>query len=841
MSSVLPQKSMSGTYSPAAGVFDEAFDRQAPRPHWKQLWDRVDQLGAAELQRRTTQAEHLLNENGVTFGGVTDSSGNQRPWKLDLIPMILDEKTWAFIEEGIEQRAKLQNLLIRDIYGDLEAVQAGILPPEVVYGHNALMFPAKGLHIRENSLVLYSAELARSESGKFWVMADRSNAPAGAGFALENRIVTKRILPQLSNSFQIRKLAPFFVKLKATLKALSPRKIDHPRVAILSNGPTHPYYFEDVYLARYLGIDLVQGSDLAVREDQVFLKTLAGLINVDVLLVRGDEGDIDPVECGGGAPHGVPGLLQAIRSGTVALANMPGSGIIESPVFKSVLPKLCQFYLGTTLKIPSIATWWCGDASSREYVLDNMRSLVIKPAFRASGGEEVIGESLSAEEQNQLRKRILSQPNSYVAQELIRRSAAPTLNGEAKLTSGHVAMRVFAVASEDSYSVMPGGLVRVADSSGPMELSIAGGETSKDLWVETSSPERSMTLLAGEHRNVQLHRTTAKFPSRVADDLFWLGQNLDRSDQLSRLCRALLSRVHISVDTDNDATSVLLRSLVDVGSIEPGFVVNGLVETLPKLHDSLPAIIVDSSQSRGLGQSVTELLRLCSLVRDWISPETWQQLHRTASDFQDAISGTNDLAEFADELDDLILGLASAMGLIDNGMIRGPAWRFLDLGRRIERSRTTAQFARSVLDSDARHDPATLKMVIEVCDVQMTYRARYLDDIQQNGVFDLCITDLTNPRSILSQLESIAGHVAELPGSTVDPLRTEETRLAMSAVHQVKMLTSDDLGAMEPIRLVSVLDIVDQAMRDLASLLERKYLLHSGDLRQIVDQGGVLS
>lgn len=824
---------MTEAYLSPQGVYDEAFADNSLRPHWAEVLKKLDALGTKELRARSAQASHLLDENGVTYGAPFEAGVPQRPWQLDLIPMLLDEATWKSIEQGIDQRARILNLLIQDIYGEQTTLKQGVLPPEAIFAHAGYLHAARGLHVHERSLVFYAAELARSQDGTFWVMADRSNAPAGMGFSLENRIVTLRVLPQVSHAVNFRKLSPFFSRLKSTLKSLSPRNTEHPRIVLLSGGPASPYYFEDVYLARYLGYDLAQGSDLAVREDQLYLKTLAGLIGVDVLLVRGDEGEIDPLECGGGAPHGVPGLLQAIRAGNVFAANVPGSGVIEAPVFMALLPTLSQHFLDESLKIPSIATWWCQNDESRQYVFDHLQSLVIKPAFRASGGEELIAAHLSAAELNVLRTRIAEKPYNFVAQELIARSAAPSLDETGRLCPGHVAMRVFSVGSGANYSVMPGGLIRVAHTPEPMELSISGGTTSKDLWILSSQPDQAPSLIPAKRHNVELKRTTAKFPSRVADDLFWLGQAIDRSDLLARLLRALLARLDDVGELDVDEVTLLVQSLEAVGAMTGVPRVSEFRAALPNLPAGIHAALGDTTQSRSLAQSVSELLRLSSLVRDWISAETWQQLHHSATEFFENCSSLREPSRIVEVLDELILCLASGTGLIDNGMIRGPAWRFLDLGRRIERARTTSAFARSILESEHRSEPSILKMVIEFCDCKMTYRARYLDDIQQNAVFDLCITDVTNPRSILSQLELISAHVDELPSATPEPLRHDEKRLTMSAVHQVRMLTSEDLGHTEPEQLYGVLRHVETSMRELADLLERKYLLHSGTPRQI--------
>lgn len=846
---------LSATYTASPHAYDEAFDGTQPRETWRELIQKLDEIGAEELTRRTLQAARLLDENGVTYGASTESQPRQRPWTLDLVPLVMEDDEWRRISSGIAQRARLFDALVKDLYGPQRSLREGQLPAAAVFGHPGFLHPAFGMHSPgesvpapgNRSLVLYAAELARSNDGRLWVMADRSDAPAGTGFSLENRIVTKRVLPSVAQSMHVRQLAPFFVEMQRTLRKLSPRAVEHPRIVLLTPGPTNANYFEDVYLARYLGYDLAQGSDLAVRDDHVFLKTLAGLLPVHVIVSRGSEAGLDPVELGGGSGHGVPGLLQAVRAGHVAVANTPGTGLVESPVFMASLPRLCEQLLGETLQIPSIATWWCHHAEAREYVFENISRLVIKPAFAASGGDEFIGADLNAAEIEKLRKQIAAKPYAFVAQELVTRSAAPTLSQTTSsqtgsLVPGYVAIRMFAVASGDNYTVMPGGLVRVSESTGPMVLSISGGERSKDLWVRTRSAVEAVSLLPMPQRKLPLKRTSAMFPSRVAYDLFWLGQSIDRADFLARLFRALLVRLTSELDSNTPDTDSLLRAMIELGLLEPDFAVGELAATLPRLTDALPQILGDTKESRGLGSAVAELLRLSSLVRDWLSPETWQQLRRSASEFLNSEAALpRDLTSIAGDLDHLILALASATGLIDNGMIRSPAWRFLDFGRRIERARSSCGFLRATLTHPQLQDSLSLRMIVEVFDCQMTYRARYLDDIQQNAVIDLCLTDATNPRSVEYQMGILAVHVDALPGQDTALLWNREKRLVMSAAQALRMLTVEDLATAEPIELQNALETVEAKLQQLADLLERKYLLHSGEPRQIINEVGVVS
>lgn len=829
------QQTLRFAYHAPAGCYDELHAADGSiRPHWQLFTEALHHVPEVDFIHRTAQAEQLLSENGVTFNVFGDATQSQRPWRLDLVPFILPADEWRYLEFGLSQRARLLQAIIRDAYSTQGFIKAGLLPAEVLFAHPGYDRTFQGMHRSDApSMVSYAAELARAPNGRWCVMADRAEAPAGAAFALENRIVASRTLPPQMHRQQVQRLAQFFQRLQNTLKRLGVRQIDNPRIVLLSPGPKFPYYFEDVYLARYLGYTLVEGGDLAVRDDRVFLKTLAGLAPVDVILSRGTEGEIDPLELGGGAPHGVPGLLHAIRKGHVTVANTPGCGLIESPVFMAFLPSLCQQCLGEELAIPSIATWWCGQAAQLNYVEAHLQDLVIKPAFQASGGVEFIGANLSATERRDLWTRIRNRPYEYVAQETIARSAIPVWKND-RVSCGHAAVRTFLVADTDGYSLMPGGLVRVAATTDPMELSIAAGDGSKDLWVLTDAPVEPISLLGAADQPVALRRTAATFPSRVADDLFWLGQSLDRADFLSRLLRAVFERLTSETELDWPELPTLLRSLADQGQLEPGFTLSEFQSALPTISDALPGAVADRNEVHGISFAVAELLRLASLVRLWISPDTWRKVHDTAETFHAAASSSwTGLVDVLSSLNQLILDLAAVSGLIHDGMIRGPAWRLLDIGRRIERARDVAKLVRCMLADGVIPQKPVLKSLLEVVDCRMTYRSRYLENVQQNAVLDLCLTDETNPRSVVSQLVQLVDHVEALPQDFMTPLRTEEQRLVLAALHGIRQLTQEQLTDPEPRIVNSVLEILDEQLRILADVLTRKYLLHSGTPRQI--------
>lgn len=831
-------------YRCPASVYDEAFESPGRmRSHWLEFREGLRDIPPDEFARRTAQAESMLRDNGVTFDVFREIDQQQRPWRLDLIPLIVEAREWSRLRAGLDQRAQLLEAIIDDVHGQRRCLTENWLPPEVIFAHPGFQRPFFDLHARNTrSMIVYAAELARSPDGNWRVMADRTEAPVGAGFALENRIITSRTIPQLMHRQPVERLAAFFLRLQNALKELAATRSDNPRIVLLSPGPRSPYYFEDVYLAGYLGYTLAQGADLAVRDDRVFLKTLAGLLPVDVILSRGLDRRIDPLELGGNSPHGVPGLLQALRRGHVSIANMPGCGIVESPVFMAFLPQLCRQLLGEELKLASIPTWWCGHAESLRYVTEHLPNLVIKPAFVASGGQEILGDSLTSAERSDLLARIAARPFEFVAQEMIARSATPVFDADWQLRSGHCAVRAFLVSDGPNYDLMPGGLIRIAPTAAPMELSISAGTGSKDLWVLADGPVDQVSLLQAIDKPLPLRRSGALFPSRVADDLFWLGWAMERVDFLARLVRSVIERLTTGSETGSQELPALVRGLASLGQLEPGFAIQDFAAQMPTLEVTLPSAVFDLNEGRSLGFAVAEMLRLGSLARDRLSPDTWLKIHQTGTDFlRDTSRSCPDAAGLLVRVNTLIVDLASVSGLLQDGMIRGPAWRFLDLGRRIERGRDTASLLRTVVLSDEVQARPVLRALLEVLDCRMTYRSRYLDNVQPNAILDLFISDETNPRSLVFQTISVAEHVDALPQDTSSPLRTEEKRLAMAALHAVRMVTPQQLESPDLHDVEQLLHSVDLQLKSLTDLLQLRYLVHSGTPRQITGEGDVFA
>ncbi|MEZ6069665.1 MAG: circularly permuted type 2 ATP-grasp protein [Pirellulales bacterium] len=746
---------------------------------------------------------------------------------------------WQQISAGLVQRARLLNLTLQDLYGTQSLIADGVLPPELVFGHPRFLRPCLGVTPQDGChLHFYAADIVRGADGRWWVLADRTEAPSGLGYALENRIVVSRMLPDAFHHCQVERLAPFFIAAQQTLRSLAPQHRENPRVVLLSHGPTSPNYFEDAYLARYLGYTLVEGGDLDVRGSRVVLKTLGGLLPVDVILRRQNGADCDSLEFASPANLGIAGLTQAWRAGNVGIANALGSGLVESTAYMAFMPQLCQALLGENLALSGVATWWCGSPNAMSHVLKNLSRLVVHPAFRRRGFDGPTRDALSAMSEAQLVEQIRARPINFAAQERVERSCAPVWGNE--LGCENVALRVYLVASGDSYVVMPGALARLSASKQPLEVTIRQGERSKDTWIMADRPVEHVTLLGEPGQSIQLRRSGAELPSRVADGLYWLGRQLERAEALARLLRSTVSRIGGETRSTSDiALPVLLRCLADKGQIEPGYAVKGMSDQLPPITEVLPRAVFDTSQPESLRSILDELYRLASVTRDRIALDTWRIIHSLDETFRPARGGDTNLSDLLEMTDKLITGLAAVSGMLMESTTRTQAFYFLELGRRLERSLQTVNLVANSFVPLPDPPGPVFEAVLEVADSLMTYRSRYLANLQLAAVLDLLLTDETNPRSLAYQFRQIAEYVDRLPRDEALPDYTTEQRLAMSLLHSVRMM---DIRAVAELHMLSssqqlerLLDDWETRLPKLSEAISHHYLVHAGLSHQLAD------
>ncbi len=831
-------------YVAAAGLYDELLDNSGQlRAPWQKFCGLVDSLGFEEFSRRWEQAQTQLYENGMAYGvyGDDDDAEGPRPWNLDAMPLVISAGQWHNVSTALVQRARLLNLVLADLHGPNHLLIQGLLPQELVFAHPGFQRPFHGFSPPGGRyLHFYAADLGRSPSGEWWVLADRTEAPSGIGHVLENRIVLSRMLPDIFHACQVERLAPYFIALRETLASLAPNHRENPRIVLLSPGPGTPSYFEDAYLARYLGYTLVQGSDLAVRGGRVVLKTLGGLLPVDVILRRANSESCDPLELDGRGAGGPAGLLQAVRGGQVAVANALGAGLVESPVFQAFLPRLCERLLGEPLLLPNIATWWCGEEQSLSYVLSHLDELVVRRAFRRRGDELQYNRYLAQLTNDQMVDLIKSSPREFVAQERVTRSTGPVW-AAGKLQRASVAFRAYLTASSDSFVVLQGALARTSTTPQPLDISILTGEGSKDTWISSDRPVSQVSLLRSQGTGIRLKRSGAELPSRVADDLFWLGRHLERADAQARLLRTVVNRLTSEISADAMLeVPAMLRALAKQGQIEPGFAVEGMRDAMPAIEQALPAAVVDETQSGSLRSTISALYSTASQVRDRLSLDSWRIIRTINSRLRSPL-GSNELevSDLPGVLDQLIISLAAFSGLVMESMTRSLGWRFLDLGRRLERALQTTCLLGSALEQQEEVPAQLLEAMLEAADSSMTYHSRYLADMQVAAVLDLLLTDETNPRGVAYQLVAIAEHVANLPRDVSQPQLDEEQRLALTLLHKVRMTDVTalaehySLGQWAP--LGRLLEDIEEWLPRLSDAVYHRYLIHAGPSRQLSD------
>ncbi|MBM3483829.1 MAG: hypothetical protein FJX66_11075 [Alphaproteobacteria bacterium] len=817
-------------YQLKANVYDELLgpDRTM-RAHWRKLMESLDRMDPGEFGHRWQRAETMLQENGINFNVFADTEQRVRPWSLDPVPFVISQQEWRALEDGLLQRVRLLNHVLKDIYGRQSLLLDGSIPSTLVVGNPHFLRACHGIAVPQGVYLNFMAiDLARAPDGRWWVLSDRTQAPAGAGFALENRIVVSGTLPEIYRESQVLRLAPFFQALHRHLISVAGR--DDPHIVLLTPGPSRDTYFEHSYLARYLGFSLVEGADLTVRDDKVYLKTLGGLQQVDVILRHLADDDCDPLELRADSWLGVTGLVQAVRAGNVVMANALGSSIVQCEAFLALMPALSRQILGEELKLPNVATWWCGEETARDYAFEHFDELFLRPTFhrrtqRKVDFEPAVGMDLAAERKAQIRERMAAQGYDYTVQELIQASTVPTFH-EGVLQPGPLVLRVFVAASGDDFVVMPGGLARIMHSPDTRAAAMKRGGESKDTWVLSPAPVAQVTLIGTSSGPVQLRRTGRDLPSRTADNLYWLGRYAERTEGTLRTLRALIKR--LSADLANTATMPVVRRLlaimVEYGQVSSPAVEEAVAGKLDSLEKSLAKILYDPRCPNGLHDVLRNFQSTAGLVRDRLSVDAWVTLNRLHQDraLQQPGSTTLEVGAALNALNGQILTLSAFAGMEMENMTRTYGWQFLDMGRRMERAQHMVEVLKTMLLSGAADQPGVLELLLELADSFMTYRSRYLAAPQLAPVLDLLLADETNPRSVGFQVAAIERHIENLPrdpdraGLTKKQRMIRELRTRLQVCDIEHLATPDKNG-----KLAALTELFKRLEDELPALSER--------------------
>jgi len=827
-------------YRPLPGVYDEMKTPEGEvRPHWQKLVGALGALSPADIEARWRRVERILYENGLTHNIYDEGDAAQRPWRLDAMPLLISSDDWRQLEAGLVQRARLLDAVLADCYGEQRLMLEGSLPAPIVLGNPQFLRPLHGVPVSGNRrLHYYAADVGRDADGRWWVLKDRCESPVGGGFALENRIALRNCLPDEFIATRVRHLAGFFQSVHEGVVSLT--GTPEPRVIVLTSGPAAPGYFAHSYLARYQGYPLAEGPDLTVRESRVFLKTLEGLRPVDVIIRRVEAASCDPLELRSDSPFGIAGLVEAVRAGNVHVVNALGSGLADTEGLMPFLPALCQRLLGEDLRVPSIETWWCGDPQAREQVLARLERLETRDLFYR-GASEPGTQNPDGPEAWQVggsRTLIEQRGFAYLARAPRALSTTPVIGAQG-LKPVPFALRVFVAASPDGYVVMPGGLARMCPPHPGRAFDFGRFGDGKDTWVVADGAQHGPAARRARVGSVELRRTGRELPSRTADNLFWLGRYAERSEALMRQVRSSILRLG---DDDRPVEDLLAIGRV----LEPVFDKAGVAgpdgaerSAGPRavLERRLGELIFDVDRAYGMRRTLRELGRTATLTRDRLSADSWKILRQLQPDDFARRPGPavpprrSAAAAVLPQLDQGIQRLAAFSGMGMENMTRSYGWRFLDMGRRIERGLQTVALLGSLVEAEEPEDDGTLILLLEIADSFMTYRSRYLVTPQLAPVIDLLLLDESNPRSVAFQLTALVGHLEQVPTDPSQPAPTPEQDLAGDLLGKLHVADAIDLCRRDrrgrrP-ELAALLMRVAADLPELTTRLTRTYFSHA--------------
>ena len=791
-----------------------------------ELLVKVGRLSAEEISGRDEDMMRLLKENGVTYNIYGDPAGLNRPWTLDIIPFLVSQEEWPVIEAGLLQRARLLDLILADIYGERRLIRNGILPVDVVYNHAGFLRQCSGIRLPgAHHLVLYAADLARSKDGRIWVVNDRTQAPSGSGYALENRTAMTRVMPELFEGLQVRHLSPYFHALRNGLNDIAPHGRPNPRIVILTPGSSNETYFEHSYLSSYLGVTLVQGNDLIVKDNHVWLKTMGGLERVDVILRRMDDIYCDPLELKEDSQLGVPGLLQAVRSGNVSIANPIGSGILENPGLMPFLQPIARYFLSEDLLMPTIASWWCGQPKELDYVLAHLPSLVIKKIYRSpTGTSSVDAAALSARQLSELRDRIKAHPSLYVGQEKVDIASSPALIS-GKIESRRVLFRSFLVSNKEGYQTMAGGLCRTSSDEGNFVISNQTGGVSKDTWVLSPEPGRILTVLKEASERPEMSYIDM-LPSHAAENLFWVGRHTERVLGNARFLRTVMQFMaegnKLLTEPTSQTERSLLVALTRYSYTYPGFAGEGGEVKFGHPWAELRDVLLNGDRAGSLKFNFLQFHRAIHEVREHWSTDTWRVLRIMDEEFrQDIPLSHHGHLQMLRTLDNLITFIVAFIGLNRESISREQGWILLDVGRKIETSLLLITLLRTTLVNRSG-DPVEYHLqqsVLMSNESLVNYRYKYRMPITLGLVLDLMLFDPNNPRSLTYQVNRLKVYLKNLPRNQTGYWLTEYERMILEADTLLKLADKDELTLAGP---------ADKEYRVLNDFLSKMYGLLSG-------------
>lgn len=791
-----------------ATPLDEMVDgRGGVRPHWRRLLGILGGMGEGVLAERARRLDRAFEDEGMA--GVLPGMAREVSWRCDPLPLVLPAAEFAALEAGIVQRARLLEAILQDLYGPQHLLAEGAIPPEIVFANPGFLRAcrAAGAAPSAPQLHLYALDLVRGPDGAWRVLADRTTAPAGPGLARENRRMLGRIMPEAFRGAQVRSMRPFFEVWQDALQRLAPPERADPAVALLTRGTSHPRWFEDMLLSRELSCALVECGDLTVRGGLLHLKTLQGLQKVDVLLSRIGGAMLDPLESAEAGTGGVPGLLDAARHGGLRILNAPGAAVVEAPAFAAFLPALAQRLLGAPLALPSVETLWLGDPVARARIA-------------AEPGWSVRSATDGAAPAPQPRPGLPEGPaGGLAATRLPVASVVPCVDGDG-LAPRSLALRMFAIFDGTGWRVMPGGLARVAEAHSLGGALPARG-VSKDVWVLAEEGDDIIGPAALHLPPLPIRRQPGALPSRVADNLFWLGRYTERLERGARLVRATHARISRGVVLPREAAEVaaLARCLAQSGFAGAEEVMGSAAA------QALPGIIAAEMREGGtLPALAARIATLTAMVRDRLTADMHATFTLTLRTAREEMRAAGDSLEAISRAMIAVLRFATAVaGVAAESMVRGGAWLFLDLGRRVERAQAIASEVGFALDQPPARIEGGLRLVLELCDSVITYRSRYLSILQPAPALDLVLADPSNPRALAFQLEAISRSLSEVADDADRALPDEAASLLAEAEAMVATIIAAPDQALAAAALPPRLEQMGSRIAALSDAVTRRY------------------
>ncbi|CAB3628417.1 putative circularly permuted ATP-grasp superfamily protein [Achromobacter marplatensis] len=810
------------------------------REPWPRFFELLGTSGFADLDRRVDVVARQIRENGITYNIYAEASGSARPWSLDLLPFVINDTDWAAIEQGVCQRAALLNRLLADVYGPQTLLADRLIPPALVLGHPGYLRPLRGYAPPGGTFLHIAAfDLARASDGGWWVVSQRTQAPSGLGYLLENRLTISGMFPEAFKELRVQHLATSYRRLMDMLYKLSPGGLSAhtpPRIVLLTPGPYNETYFEQTYLARYLGVTLVEGSDLVVRDKLLYLKTLHGLERVHAVLRRLDDDFCDPLELRSDSTLGVPGLLQVMRAGNVLVANSLGTSFLESPAINGFLPAISRRLLQADLLLPSLPSWWCGEAAAREQVLANLPGAVVKSTYPSNlrgGFEPVIGGAVPPSERDALQARIAANPDAYTIQEYLPLSQAPSWS------AGHIVpraamLRVFVIADgEGGWNVLPGGLTRIASREQQI-VSMQRGGSSMDTWVTTRGAVDTFSMLPAQLRPEDIVPAHRPVSSRAAENLFWMGRYTERAENDVRLANVALTWLN----SDEDNAGELFAA---VGALCRR---SGLAPAAPTLsvrmfESTLLAELAGEDAQGGVSRNLGALAYAAGQIRDRLSPDHWRLVVTANELFRRMAAGGKDrdadtpatAPDVLRALKNLGMQLSAITGSQTDRMTRDDGWRLLTIGRQIERLSAMAGLLGELFRRNAVLGDSGFNILLDLFDSKITYRAYYPGRQEVPALLNLLVQEPANPRSIACVLNVLRKEVARLPATVAGPatdllglLPAEGPGVALTALcQQTQGLYAGVLALCEQL---------EAAASALSNEISRRYFSHAAGYDQ---------